>query len=190
MSESYSEQLRPGGQPADRALEAAGRDREIVEAATKGMRVHEIAAEFGLSDRQVSRILRDAAERVRADAAEVAADAFHLQRERLERMYRLVEMELQRYEQAMAGWLELPEADRRRMPAPHFDDKPFRVAVMIFDRQARLMGFDRGGKVDTIGPSGWLDQAPIEQVAAYAKQLGMTLPTQFDTPAPDAKSRG
>lgn len=144
------------------------------------MRVFELVAKYNLSDRQVARILKDAAVRVRQEAVDLVAQAFHLQYERLERLYRLVEMELQAYENYMLA-LHAANGGEVTVTPVRFDDRPFRVAVAIFERQSRLMNLDRNGQVDKKGPTGWLDQAPIQEVVDYAKQLKMKVPTQFET---------
>lgn len=140
-----------------------------------------MSQKYGISVRQVSRILRAGAEQVRADTAGIVAEQFHLQLARLERLYSIVEMEIQAYEEYMIAVREARAAGTNITPVK-FDERPFRVAVLIMDRQAKLLGLDRGG----IGPSDrsptrWLDEAPIEEVVSYAKQLKMNLPTEFRT---------
>lgn len=180
MADEYHEQLRPGGPPADRQLDVARRDYDLLQDAIKGLRVYELMEKYALSDRQVSRILRDAAQAVREQSVDLIAHAFHLQHERLERLYRLVEMELQAYEEYMLAVRAAKGVGENLKPVS-FDDRPFRIAVAIFERQARLLGLDVGKDRDTKGPTGWLDQAPIQQVIDYAKQLKMNIPTQFET---------
>lgn len=146
------------------------------------MRVWQLCDKYKLSDRQVSRILRDAATRVRDEAADEIAVAFYQQKERLERLYSIVMLEIEAYENYMLAVRKAqgmnPEANIQPIK---FDDRPFRVAVAIFERQARLLGLDVGRERDTKGPTGWLDQAPIQQVVDYAKSLGMKTPGLFET---------
>lgn len=166
MADEYYERF-PGGASVEVRFDVARRDADLIEDAIKGWKPRQLQDKYKLSDRQVSRILRDAAVRVREDAADLIAEAFHRQHERLERLYSLVEIALQEYE----------NPDTRG----GFDDRPFRVAVAIFDRQAKLMGMDRGGTKADKSVTGWMDGAPIEQVVDYAKSLKMNIPTQFET---------
>lgn len=180
MADEFNEQLKPGGPRPEVELGVARRNYDLIQDAIKGLRVYELMEKYALSDRQVSRILRDAAQAVREQATDLVAEAFHRQHERLERMYRLVEFELQAYEEYMLIVRGAQVAGANVTPVK-FDDRPFRVAVAIFERQARLLGLDVGKDRDTKGPTGWLDQAPIQQVVDYAKQLKMNIPTQFET---------
>lgn len=168
--EEYTERLGGKGPSPAYQLSTAVRDREIIADATRGMTTTEMAKKHKLSDRQLRRILKDFASAVRAETTERVEQSYALQCERLERMYAIVDNYLRMMEESF-----LPGG----VPVP-FDDKPFRVAVLICERQAKLMGFDKGASNSEKG-KGWLDGAPIEEVVAYAKQLRMNVPTQFDT---------
>lgn len=151
-----------------------------MEDAVKGRKVYELCDAYGLSEKQVVRILKDAAFNARQQSSEIVARHFHLQIERLERLYRLVELELQAYEKFALARLEgtlSPDAVHVK-----FDDRPFRVAVMLFDRAAKLIGLDRASQAAN-GRSGdnWMDDTPITEVMAFAKQLKMKVPSEFET---------
>lgn len=177
------EQRFPGGQPADRVLETSLRDRAIVEDSIRGLRILALAEKYRLSGRQVSRILKDAALAARDRTQEIVAETFFKQVERLEKMFERVEMEMQAYEDYMRAVRAAQGGNPGVNVIPvKFDDRPFRVAVMIMDRQAKLLGMDRGAGHDPRrGPADWLDGAPIEQVVDYAKQLKMKIPSEFET---------
>lgn len=178
--EGYTDRLTPGGVSLNDEAVNAERNRLLLEDAVKGRKVYELADKYQLSERQVVRILKDAAYVVRQQSSELVARHFHLQIERLERLYRLVELELQAYEEYALARLE-----KRLQPDAipvKFDDRPFRVAVMLFDRAAKLIGLDRAAQTAN-GRSGdnWMDDSPITEVVAYAKQLKMKVPTEFET---------
>lgn len=170
MADEFVERLLPGGPSPAQQLTLAERNARILEAAVKGRKYLDIAADFGLSLDQIHRVINAAAREVKERSVELVQAAYWLQIERVERLYKLVEIELQRWERAATeGGLV------------KFDDRPFRVAVSLFERQAKLMGFDRDKAMVARGPSGWISEAPIEEVEAYAKQLKMNVPTQFQT---------
>jgi hypothetical protein len=179
------EQVLHGGQPANRALEQSARDRLIVDLATRGVSVGQIAdhPDVRLSTRQVSRVLAEAATLVRSQTSSIVAQKFHMQLERLERLYGVVELAVQQYERSMLASLA-PTTEGGAAPPPpeKFDDRPFRVLVMIMERQAKLLGMDRGTTaMKDRSPTQWLSEAPLSEVVDYAKQLKMNIPTQFET---------
>lgn len=155
------------------------RDAAIVAASARGQQVAEIAKAHGLAPRQVARIIREAAQAVRANMAEVGERAILLQLERLERLYVLIEREMQAYERELEKWMDAEDPGER----PKLDVNAVRAAVALFDRQAKLLGID---KVTDKGPSGqrWgglLKDMPIDRVLAYAEQLDMKAPSEFET---------
>jgi len=62
--------------PPDEQVYLAERDRRLVEDAIKGVKVYELADRYKLSERQVGRILRETAQRVRENALEEITRAF------------------------------------------------------------------------------------------------------------------
>lgn len=149
----------------------------------RGMSPSEIAEKRRCSTRQVYRVLLDAAKAVRAKATDRLAEVYHMMDLRLERLYSIVEMELQSYEAYMVLVRKAAEAGAahgQQVIPLEFPDKALRAAVAIFERQAKLHGTDRGA-LGNKGNNSWLDDAPIEEVADYARSLGMTVPTEFKT---------
>lgn len=176
----YTDRLSPGGTSVNTDAVVSERNRRLIEDAVKGKKVYELCDAYGLSEKQVVRILKDAAFNARQQSSEIVARHFHLQIERLERLYRLVELELQAYEEYQLARLEKRLAPDT--PAVKFDDRPFRVAVMLFDRAAKLIGLDRAATAGTPRSGDqWMDDSPIQEVMAYAKQLKIKLPSEFET---------
>jgi hypothetical protein len=72
---------------------------------------------------------------------------------------------------------------RRKAKEGRSIDALLRIAVSLFERQARLHGMDkdkaRGGKPPPDG--NWLDSAPFESVLGEAERIGLVKPGEFRT---------
>lgn len=175
----YTEQLRSGPRDEHAALLNAERDSEILADARRGLSLNAIAQKHGVSASTVQRALKQAAELVRANQKQIAAQVFQRQHDRLEHLYFVANLHIEEYEKYMVE-RALGTRDPS-LPPIQFDDRPFRICVMIMERQAKLHGMDVGASPHAkSGAMGWLNDAPIEQVVEYAKQLKMKTPTMFD----------
>lgn len=112
-----------------------------------------------ISRRQVDRILKSIAEEQREENFEYYEQMQSVQVARLEWLYSIC---------------------ARRMEEAGVDDKLIRAAVMVLDRQAKLLGLDARGPMAAAGSSrdeDWIKKAPIADVIKLGESLGMKLPT-------------
>lgn len=153
--------------PADpeKALDHAELIETILEYRGEGKSVKEISELTGYSKRHVIRLIAEAAERARKENANLVARRFMEHDLRCEYLLALCSRRL-----------------KQLADLGDFDEKAVRAAVAVMDRHARLLGLDtikrKGGRP---GENDWIDNAPIKDVLAEAKALGLEIPAAFDT---------
>lgn len=139
----------------------------LLSARGSGKTMVEAAALAGCSLRHAERLLAEMGEKMRKRNDARVSRRFLEHDARCEHLYSLVVAEINK--QAAAG---------------AFDEKLIRAAVTVLDRQARLLGLDAVKSTDKRhGPNEWAEEAPLKDVMAEAKRLGLVLPTGFETRA-------
>lgn len=144
-------------------LHAAEHEDRILQHLALGKSVGEISLALNIDAQTIRSVINNATNRVREHSHDLAAEAFMLQ-----------VVLLRRWLAILHTHIEDAASDKR------FDDRPFRVAVQVCDRQAKLLGFDKD-KRNADDRNDWIKNAPIEQVLIYARQMKYELPTKFDT---------
>ena len=134
---------------------------DILRMRSGGLSMVEIAEQTGLSLATVMRRLKEIADDTRDRHVEIADEMFAVHQARLEALYRKINERI--------AQLEV------------FDDRVFRAAVMVLERQAKLLGLDRE-KRDTgrAGQNDWIESATADEVVRRAKELGINVPEKFD----------
>lgn len=145
-------------------LEDAERLRHILDKRADGRPWDEIARDLGLSVTSCHRIIREAAELSNRRNAQLVDEMRLTHHARCEKLYRTVLERIQ-----------------VQIDAGHLDDKLVRAAVVVLDRQARLLGLDavrvRGGT----GRNDWVDDMPIGAVLDEAARMGLKVPKELLT---------
>jgi hypothetical protein len=129
----------------------------------KGVPYSEIAEQTGMDVRSVRRLVQDEVQRVRAELAEDVAEMFVLHNERLEALYRITRTHI----------------DNMAV----FDDRPIKVALLILERQSRLLGLDKDAKPGRGNTYDWLENATPTDLIAEAERRGIRIPEKFKLPA-------
>jgi len=140
-------------------------EERVLRQVALGKTFGEVALKLGLDTQTIVAVVNNATNRVRDHSHDVAAEAFMVQCVVLRRWLAILHTHIEKIAAS-----ELP-----------FDDRPFRVAVAVCDRQAKLLGFDKDKRGDAADKGDWIKNAPFEQVLVYAKQMNYNLPTKFDT---------
>ncbi len=134
-------------------------DARIVEMKAQGHTHKEIAAELGIPVRTVADRLKDAAMDARRRVAEVAEERAAMQDARVE-------------------WLIQKVSEMIRTDGAVFDEKKWKVAIQLLERQAKLFGIDRAKDAgDRAGD--WLSSATEQTLRDEAEKLGLKIPEKF-----------
>lgn len=133
----------------------------VISLRAAGVPAKEIADSLGLSVPRVYQYLAEATTAARERNVDLVEEMFLLHQERLERLFRLAQAHIDKCET--------------------FDDRAFRVAILILERQARLLGLDKtpekpGGKS---GGYDWLENSTKEELIAEAERRGLRVPEKF-----------
>lgn len=139
---------------------------EILRLRAAGHTYSQIAQQTGVEERQAKRAVRDTVLAVRADLSDDVAEMFLLHHERLENLFRIVRERIENQ--------------------PAFDDRPFKLAITILERQARLWALDRTGPAGNGKDKGtydWLQNATPSDLIAEAERYGIKVPERFKLPA-------
>lgn len=181
-----SEHIHPGfdpGHKSDDDLRAVEREARIVELIVKGKSHPEIAKQLGISAGALRVTLKEIALRARLGLAVDIALAQKAQHARIRHRLTQVDTILDR----LAGLLATESVDYDAVAAY---DKLLRASVTLMDREAKLYGMDiprPGSKAEPVAgdmgadSANWINTATPDEIAAYAKQFKMRLPTEFET---------
>jgi transposase-like protein len=138
---------------------------QIVEKRSRGVSVAEIAVELGMTTPTIHRFMAKAAERARDSVRQRVEEAFLLSDVRLENLYRVIQ---DRIDTMVADGV--------------FDDKVIRAAVLVLERQSKLLDLDRAkrgsaGAASRAGMNEWVETASFEELYKVATETyGITLP--------------
>lgn len=146
-------------------LEHAEKLRTILDMRAEGRPWPEIAVRLGVSERTCHRVISDAAEQSNARNQSLVDEMRLTHNERCEFLYRRVVEKLN--EQFKEGVL---------------DEKLLRAAVLVMDRQARLLGLDAVKIKGVSGRNDWVDELPLSKVISEAERFGIQVPKELRTP--------
>lgn len=158
--------MTPGHAFADAVKEYdfVARNARIVKLRTEGKTPHETATLVGCDVRTVYRVIKDEADRCRAATGDLVDEMFMLHQERLERMWAAAQKRL----------------DELSPLAPAADwCAAVRAAIMIMERQSRLLGLDRERNLGGANKADWLDGASEEELRATASRYGLHVPERL-----------
>lgn len=128
-----------------------------------GKVLREIATELGVSYTSVKSAVATYRVQMSAEMLEVADEYFQLHVDRLEGLWARVQKEL--------------------TALPQFDEKVFKVAIQILERQAKLLGLDRGNRAAGVprtgGQKDWLAEATPSELIAEIESYGLQVPERF-----------
>lgn len=147
-------------------LEAEVRElgRQVMDLRMQGRNRNDIAEILGISQCSVHRHIKEQIQAIRMNTEELAEEMFLLHQERLEELYALVKQELDKME--------------------GFDDKPFKLLIVILERQAKLLGLDvTPARGERNAPKGsWLDDATPHELIAEVESYGFHVDERFKLP--------
>lgn len=154
------------------AMESAKMVTAILDGIARGKMQSAMARELGVSIPTVARIVKELADEARRRNRERVEEAMMAQDVRLERLYRYC---IDRIEKAEG-----------------FDRDAIRLAILVCERQAKLLGLDKVKAPG--GPQGrdWMTDMPDSELIREAKRLNIKIPERFLAPvgtaatAPDA----
>lgn len=140
------------------AMESARMVTAILDGIAAGKSQATMARETGTSVPTVARIVKELADEARRRNRERVEEAMMAQDVRLERLYKYC---IDRIETALG-----------------FDRDAIRLAILVCERQAKLLGLDR---VKTGGPQGrdWLTSMPDSELIREAERLNIKIPQRF-----------
>lgn len=134
-------------------------DVDILRLRAEGMGHVEIAAALGCTTSVVSAQLARAREQARRDMANIAGERLVVADARIE-------------------WM-LDKVAKMIASDIGFDDKKYKVAIALLERQAKMLGYDRQPDPNK-GTEDWMEKASKEKLVEYAEELGLSVPTTFD----------
>jgi hypothetical protein len=151
---------------ADESKELAFAERtsQIVSLRASGKSATDIAEAIGCDVRTVYRSIKDEAEKVRAGTAELVSSMFMLHQERLERLWAKAQERIDALEDTASS------ADFCHA---------VRAAIMILERQARLLGLDREKAGGRGAAADWLDTASEAELRVTAERYGLRIPEKL-----------
>lgn len=150
----------------EKELAHAEKTADIIRLRQEGVPVSEIAGRLDMEPRQIYRIISSQAAAVRERVGDTVEEAFMLQVDRLEAMYRLAGERL------------------RALPAEATSGEfcnCVRAIVLIFERQARLLNIDREKTQGGANKADWLDGASEDELRAWALKNKLPVPEKFRT---------
>lgn len=180
--EDFDPRFDPGHKSGD-DLRAVEREERIVRLIIAGKSHPEIASQLGISATALRVTLKEIALRARLGLATEIALSQRAQHERIRARLAQIDGILDR----LASLASAETVDYEAIAAY---DKLLRAQVLLMDRQAKLLGLDiprPGTKAEpNVGDMGgdsanWINTATPDEIAAYAKQFKMRLPTEFET---------
>lgn len=127
----------------------------------RGKTYAEIAEALGISRATAHACVQRAIEQARRDVAKTAQERLAVADARIE-------------------WL-IDRVARMIATDECFDDKKYKIVISLLERQAKMLGYDRGAKKDGYDETGdWMETAAPEKLREYAEELGLRVPSTFD----------
>jgi hypothetical protein len=136
--------------------------QDVMERRARGESHESIAKDLGVQVRAVHRWIKEVVDEVRLRSVDYAEEMFVIHSNRLESLYQRV----QKYIDEMVL----------------FDEKMFRIAVLVLERQSKLLGLDKAGKPVGADAYEWLKNATPDQLIQHAKDMGLRVPEKFSVP--------
>jgi hypothetical protein len=130
----------------------------VIRLRAEGKSTIQIGEKLGVPDRTVRNWLAEASAELRAENRAFAAEMFTIHQQRCEDLYARVRKKLKN----------------------QFSIDLVKVALLILDRQSRLLGLDRAGRGNTPMSNDWLENATTQELIDRAKELGVPVPEKFD----------
>lgn len=131
-----------------------------------GFSRQEIATAMGLDISTVERLLSKVLKELQVANASRAEEAYQLQDMRLEELYRRVHELI--------------------VKAEGFDDRLFKTAITILERQAKLLGLDKTTRSSPVKLAArdqkWMDEATPSELVAEVESYGIEVPARFKLP--------
>jgi len=139
---------------------------DVLALRAQGKTYPEIGSALGLSPSQVREAIDEATAETRERISELADERMVTADARIE-------------------WL-LDKVSKLIAEDQGFDEKKYKVAIALLERQARLLGYDRRTEPGAIGGN-WLDGQPPSKLRQIADDLGLKLPDAFGKRPPGAQ---
>lgn len=154
--------------PVTSDLEIAQQTEQVLAWIAEGLPHSEIAVKLGVKVAVVATRIREVIAQAREHAREHVQKRFTQHDERCEYLYKVC------LKRINSMHLRQNVADEWG-----FDDKAVRAAICVLDRQAKLLGLDRGGHVGGPNFNSWLDNQSGVELEKLAAQYGIDLPKKF-----------
>lgn len=130
---------------------------EVIRLKLLGTSSRAIAKSLDIPEANVRRLIRQAVETARASERDLILERFHIQDQRLEYLIGKIFAQIE----AMID----------------FDERLIRSAILVCDRQAKLLGLD---KTKTSIGADWLASAGSDDLIRMARERGIPLPKRFE----------